>query len=145
MEDINTLRELMQKGDQMFKIDLESAFHHIPVDPQFQPFLGFTHKGKFFKYVAMCFGVKHAPLIFHNVLLPVIIIIREHFSIRVVAYCDDIIFLNKNKEDLVNKQPLILQILEEFDWKISQSKSNLLGHHGCAGQYGSTNTAVIFS
>jgi hypothetical protein len=33
MEDINTLRELMLEGDWMFKIDLESAFHHIPVDP----------------------------------------------------------------------------------------------------------------
>jgi hypothetical protein len=73
----------------------------------------------------MCFGVKHAPLTFHKVLLPVIRIIREHLGIRVVAYCDDIIFLDKNKEDLVSKQPLILQILEEFGWKISEGKSNL--------------------
>ncbi|KAA6380431.1 MAG: putative reverse transcriptase [Streblomastix strix] len=115
MEDINTLRELMLKGDQVFKIDLEPAFYHIPVDPQFQPFLRLTHKGKFFKYVAMCFGFKHAPLTFHKVLLPLIRIIREHLGIRVVAYCDDIIFLDKNKEDLVNKQPLILRKLEEFN------------------------------
>ncbi|KAA6354787.1 MAG: hypothetical protein EZS28_049687 [Streblomastix strix] len=49
-----------------------------------------------------------ASLIFHKVLLPVIRIIREHLGIRVKAYCDDIIFLDKNIEELMNKQPLIL-------------------------------------
>ncbi|KAA6389032.1 MAG: hypothetical protein EZS28_015438 [Streblomastix strix] len=33
--------------------------------------------GKFFKYVAMCFGVKHAPLIFHKVVLPLTRIKQE--------------------------------------------------------------------
>ncbi|KAA6353779.1 MAG: putative reverse transcriptase, partial [Streblomastix strix] len=125
MEDFNTLRELRQKGDWMFKIDLHSAFHYIPVDPQFQPFLGFTHKEKFYKYVVMCLGVKHAPLRFNKVFLLVIGIIKEHMGIRVVAYWDDAIFLDQNIEELMNKQPLILKILEEFGWKISEGKSNL--------------------
>jgi hypothetical protein len=31
MEDITTLRQTLQIKDWMIKIDLESAFHHIPV------------------------------------------------------------------------------------------------------------------
>ncbi|KAA6383791.1 MAG: hypothetical protein EZS28_020681 [Streblomastix strix] len=102
------------KGNWMFNVDLESAFCHIHADPQFQPFFGFILKGKFFKNIAMCFDVKIAPMTFHKVLLSVIKIIREHLGIKVLAYCDDIIFLDKNKEGLINKQYLTLPILEQF-------------------------------
>ncbi|KAA6357973.1 MAG: hypothetical protein EZS28_046500 [Streblomastix strix] len=77
MEDIQSLRLLLQPKDWMIKIDLESAFHHIQVDTEFRPFLGFTFNYKFYQSQAMCFGVKHAPLIFHKTLRPVIKFIRE--------------------------------------------------------------------
>ncbi|KAA6383624.1 MAG: hypothetical protein EZS28_020846, partial [Streblomastix strix] len=75
---LQSCRELKQKGDWIFKIDPKTAFLHIPVDPQFKPFLGLTHKKKFFKYVAMRFDVKHALFTFLTVLFPMIRIIREH-------------------------------------------------------------------
>ncbi|KAA6367119.1 MAG: hypothetical protein EZS28_037355 [Streblomastix strix] len=125
MEDISTLRELMLEGDWMFKIDPESALHHIPVHPQFQPFRGFIYKGNFFKYVAMYVEVKHAPMTFNKFLLPVIGIIGQHLGIKVIAYCDDVIFPDKNNDELMNKEPLILQILEELGYKIQERKLNL--------------------
>ncbi|KAA6312659.1 MAG: hypothetical protein EZS28_055888, partial [Streblomastix strix] len=39
MEDMTTLRQIIQSKDFMIKIDLEMAFHLIPVDPAFPPFL----------------------------------------------------------------------------------------------------------
>ncbi|KAA6372855.1 MAG: hypothetical protein EZS28_031619, partial [Streblomastix strix] len=70
MEDITTLRQTLQPNDWMIKVDLESAFHHIQVDKEFRPFLGFHLNGHFYQYKAMCFGVKHAPLVFYKTLRP---------------------------------------------------------------------------
>ncbi|KAA6383048.1 MAG: hypothetical protein EZS28_021426 [Streblomastix strix] len=49
----------------------------------------------------------------------------EHLGIRIVVYCDDLVFMDKNRDELINVQSLILRILEEFGWKISENKPNL--------------------
>ncbi|KAA6380866.1 MAG: hypothetical protein EZS28_023605, partial [Streblomastix strix] len=107
----------------MVKIDLESAFHHIQVDQDFRPFLGFTFNHKYYQYKAMCFGVKHAPIIFLKTLRPVIKFIREVLHVRITAYCDDIIILHQNQEELIYKIQLIINILTNFGFKISMNKS----------------------
>ncbi|KAA6359387.1 MAG: putative reverse transcriptase, partial [Streblomastix strix] len=126
MEDIQSLRLLLQPKDFMIRIDLESAFHHIQVDTEFRPFLGFTFNNKFYQYRAMCFGVKHAPLIFHKTLRPVIKFIREVLQVRIIAYCDDIIILHQNLEELNQIKHKIINILSNFGFKISMDKSVLI-------------------
>ncbi|KAA6391059.1 MAG: hypothetical protein EZS28_013416, partial [Streblomastix strix] len=56
MEDFTTLRQTFQHNDWMIKVDLESAFHHIQVEQEFRPFLGFHLNGHFYQYKTMCFG-----------------------------------------------------------------------------------------
>ncbi|KAA6366112.1 MAG: putative reverse transcriptase, partial [Streblomastix strix] len=125
MEDMMTLRQIIQNTDFMIKIDLEMAFHHIPVDPAFRPFLGFHHNNRFFRYKAMCFGVKHAPLVFNKTLKPELKVIREKLQIRCIAYCDDLLFLSQSKEELEEKKVQIINILEQFGRKLSEKKSVL--------------------
>ncbi|KAA6367189.1 MAG: putative reverse transcriptase, partial [Streblomastix strix] len=125
MEDMMTLRQIIQSKDFMIKIDLEMAFHHIPVDPAFRPFLGFHHNNRFFRYKAMCFGVKHAPLVFNKTLKLIMKVIREQLQIRCIAYCDDLLFLSQSKEELEEKKTQIIIILEQFGWKFSEKKSVL--------------------
>ncbi|KAA6399818.1 MAG: putative Transposon Ty3-I Gag-Pol polyprotein [Streblomastix strix] len=109
----------------MVKIDLESAFHHIQVDKEFRPFLGFNINNRFYRYKAMRFGVKHAPFIFHKTLRPVIKLILEALQVRIIAYCDYIIILHQNKQELNIKKQLIINILTNFGFKISINKSVL--------------------
>ncbi|KAA6381430.1 MAG: putative reverse transcriptase [Streblomastix strix] len=61
MEDVTTLRELIKEKDWAIKIDLQSAFHHIPVNENLKRYLGFQFQERFYQYRAMCFGIKHAP------------------------------------------------------------------------------------
>ncbi|KAA6365103.1 MAG: putative reverse transcriptase, partial [Streblomastix strix] len=131
MEDIKTLRELIRPGDWIIKLDLESAFNHITVEPNFRPFLGFEFKGRFYMYTAMCFGVRHAPLIFHKTMRPLMKYLREKMNIRSISYCDDLIFMNENKEVLALQALQIVQIIQEFGWKISQEKSSLIPTQSC--------------
>jgi hypothetical protein len=73
----------------------------------------------------MCFGIKHAPLIFHKIMRATIEFIRSSLHIRSIAYCDDLVFLCESKEELEEMTPKIISILQRFGWKISQEKSIL--------------------
>ncbi|KAA6369594.1 MAG: putative reverse transcriptase [Streblomastix strix] len=125
MEDVSNLRSILQPKDWMIKIDLESAFHYIQVDEELRPFLGFSFNQKYFLYKTMCFGIKHAPPVFHKTLRPVIKFIREVIKVRIISYCDDIIFLHQDPEELKEKKQQIINILANFGWKISVKKSVL--------------------
>ncbi|KAA6324638.1 MAG: hypothetical protein EZS28_054168, partial [Streblomastix strix] len=68
MDDIQTLRQLARNQDWAIKIDLESAYNHVPVSRNLCRYLGFQFKDKFYMYHAMCFGIKNAPLVFHKLM-----------------------------------------------------------------------------
>ncbi|KAA6384807.1 MAG: hypothetical protein EZS28_019665 [Streblomastix strix] len=52
----------------------------------------------------MCFGVRHAPLIFHKTLRLGMKLIREKLEVRSVSYSDDLIFLCLDREKLETKK-----------------------------------------
>ncbi|KAA6385985.1 MAG: hypothetical protein EZS28_018487, partial [Streblomastix strix] len=122
---MTTFRQIIEDKNFMIKIELQMTFHHIPVDPAFRPFLGFYHNNRFLRYKVMCFGVKHAPLVFNKTLKPIMKVIREKLQIRCIANCDDFLFLSQSKEELEVKRVQIISILEQFDWKLSKKKSIL--------------------
>lgn len=105
---------------------MESAFHHVLVNQELKPYLGFMTNGRFFTYIAMCFGIKHAPWMFYKTLRPVMTYIKEELGVRGVAYCDDLIFLHQDKEALLSMVGKIVFILEAFGFKISKEKSVLI-------------------
>ncbi|KAA6391777.1 MAG: putative reverse transcriptase [Streblomastix strix] len=125
MDDIQTLRQLARNQDWAIKIDLESAYNHVPVSRNLCRYLGFQFKDKFYMYHAMCFGIKNAPLVFHKLMKPVMQYIRTSLQIRCLSYSDDLVFLNNSKEDLQQQIPKILEILTDLGWKISIEKSIL--------------------
>ncbi|KAA6396106.1 MAG: putative reverse transcriptase [Streblomastix strix] len=114
MEDVSNLRSILQPKDWMIKIDLESAFHHIQVDKELSPLIGFSFNQKYFLYKEMCFGVKHAPQIIHKILHPVIKFVREVSKVRIISQSDDTIFLYQDLEELIKKQQQIISTLMNF-------------------------------
>lgn len=52
-------------GSLMIKLDLESAFHHIPVRIDDWPLLGFTWMEDFYYNIVLCFGCRLAPYVFN--------------------------------------------------------------------------------
>ncbi|KAA6385362.1 MAG: hypothetical protein EZS28_019110 [Streblomastix strix] len=126
MEDVHTLREMIRPGDRTIQIDLESAFHHMLVNENLKSFLGFTIHGRFYRYRAMCFGIRHAPLTFHKTLRPIVHQKRIYLRFKCVTYCDDYIFINNNQTKLKIQVPLIIQTLNNYGFKISVSKLTLI-------------------
>ncbi|KAA6392726.1 MAG: hypothetical protein EZS28_011744 [Streblomastix strix] len=72
MEDVHTLLEMIRPGDWTIKIDLESAFLHMLINENLKSFLKFTFHGRFYRYRAICFGIRHVPLTFHKTLRSIV-------------------------------------------------------------------------
>ncbi|KAA6379743.1 MAG: hypothetical protein EZS28_024730 [Streblomastix strix] len=59
-KNVQNLRPILKPDDQMIKIDLESAYHHIQVNKELRPFLCFPFNQKSFFNKAMRIGLNMA-------------------------------------------------------------------------------------
>ena len=88
MEGIHTLRELIQPGDWLTKLDLKDAFFTIPIHHSHRHYLRFMFLEKVYEFNYLPFGLSSAPWVFTQTLKPVIALLRE-LGVRLIAYIDD--------------------------------------------------------
>ena len=88
MEGLHFLRDILQQGDYMCKIDLKDAYFGIPLAQKSQKYVRFSWKNNLYEFKCLCFGLGPAPRIFTK-LLKIPIAVLRRLNIRVV-----IIFLN---------------------------------------------------
>jgi hypothetical protein len=125
MEGPENLIQLAQENDFATSLDIKSAFNHIPVHPSFQPFLCFSFQNNAYAYRAMPFGVKDAPRLFTKALSYPIAFIRLNWSVRILAYMDDIIIPHQDPQYLAVATPQIAIYLQSLGWTINVKKSEL--------------------
>jgi hypothetical protein len=68
METTRSVAMAIQPKDWTVSLDLRDAYFHIPMHPNYQHFLRFTHEGKVYQFQALLFGLASAPLIFTTVI-----------------------------------------------------------------------------
>ncbi|KAL1916158.1 uncharacterized protein VTP21DRAFT_6162 [Calcarisporiella thermophila] len=56
MERLPTIRDMIQPGDYLIKVNLSNAYLTIPVHPKSRPYLSFKHQGETYSFKAMPFG-----------------------------------------------------------------------------------------
>lgn len=105
------------------KIDLTKAFHTIPLHPSQRPYYCFEHKGKYYQYNCMPMGAKTAPKHFHTVIRN--ILAQLPFCDDIRNYQDDIIITAKNHTELVTRYNLTRQLLQQYNFKVNEEKSEL--------------------
>lgn len=108
----------------MASIDLQDAYLHIPIRPQFQPFLRFRIGDLHLQFQCLPFGISTAPRTFTKVLVAILAPLREK-GIRVLHYLDDILVLSQHRQTLVIHVQLVLDTLIKFGWLINYAKSQL--------------------
>ena len=91
-EGISAVSEQIQSDDQLISIDLESGFHHIPIFPEHQKYVGMKWKGKYYAWCCYPFGISYGPYFFQKTLHPVIVFIRQN-GIRLAAFMDDFLLM----------------------------------------------------
>jgi hypothetical protein len=122
-EGIEVVADLIDPGDLMLTVDLKSGFHHCKIQQEYQKYLGFYHKGQYYTWCALPFGLKSSPYYFHKLLRPVVKYLREN-GLKVVFYVDDCILLAPKSVSTDHKD-LLLNTLGDLGLTINVEKSSL--------------------
>ncbi|KAG1367472.1 hypothetical protein G6F61_012884 [Rhizopus arrhizus] len=99
MEGVPALREIIEEGDLLCKLDLKDAYTVVPIHEDSRRFLSFKHRNVVYQYRALAFGLSVAPRIFSKIMRYAIEPLRDE-GIRMVYYLDDICLLAKSKHEM---------------------------------------------
>ena len=89
-------------------LDLEDAFFHVPIHPNFRKYLRFAFQGQVYQFRAMPFGLAIAPRVFTKLMAAVGAYLRVH-RVLILQYFDDWLLHQLDRQ-------LLLWNLE-FAWK----------------------------
>ena len=124
MESIKTLRSLLRPNDWMARLDLKSAYLHVPIHPEHRPYLDFFHLGKRYRYRCLPFGLSCAPRVFTKLLKPVVAHLRSQ-GVRLVIYLDDLLIIGDTESHLQQHLKMTMDLLESLGFLLNEKKSEL--------------------
>ena len=84
MEGIHNLKDLLQPGNWLAKVDLKDAFFPIPMHNQCRKYLRFTFQGKTYQFTCLPFGLCSAPWVFTKTLKPALATLRQK-GVKLIA------------------------------------------------------------
>ena len=122
MEGIHVLKDLIQKGDYLVKLDMKDAYFTIPIHKDHQKFLQFQWENQLMQFTCLPFGLACAPRVFTKLLKPVVAFFRRH-GIRMIIYLDDMIVMNQCPLSLSQDLSLITHTLVNLGFVINREKS----------------------
>ena len=88
MEGLHLMKDLLQEGDYMCKIDLRDAYFTITINKKYRKDLRFKWEGTLYEFLCLCFGLTPAPLIFTK-LMKVPISLLWRLNIRLIIYLNN--------------------------------------------------------
>ena len=77
MENLETVRFLVRKGDWFVKLDLKDAYLTVPIQNSQKKYLRFKWNGRIFQFKCMAFGLVPAPRIFTKLLKVFVAFLRK--------------------------------------------------------------------
>ena len=122
MEDYRSVCALLRKDYYMSVIDLQDAYHLIPIHEDDQPFLCFIWLDKVYMYTCLPFGLNVAPYLFTKLLKPVMKVLRAKGLLSVI-FLDDIWLTGKSEKDCNQNCQTTLHLLNELGFVVNEKKS----------------------
>ena len=126
MDSLESCLNLMEDKCFMASIDLEDAYHSIPMYPRHTKFLKFEVKGQFYKYLVLRQGYRDSPRIFTKITKPLISHLHER-GILCSIYIDDLCVQGSTFEECKTNVTYAVKIFESVGFDISP-KSHLTPH-----------------
>jgi hypothetical protein len=124
METVQEIRSQLRVGDWAIKLDMKDAYFHIPVRSQDQKYLRFAIGGKAYQFVAMCFGLSPAPLIFTKVFRSMAAYLRL-LGFLIHLFLDDWLLRARSPEELLERAQFVLDLARRLGVIINLKKSDL--------------------
>ena len=124
MEGLFLLKDILQPGDLMCKLDLKDAYFSVPLHAKSQQFLCFQWKQRIYQFLCLCFGLGPAPRIFTK-LMKVPIAVMRRLNVRLIIFLDDILILGASLEELEQARDTLMYLLQYLGFLINVKKSEL--------------------
>ena len=64
MESLKGVKNIIQEGDWMVKIDMKDAYFTVPLSQKSQKYVRFKWRNQIYKFLCLCFGVGPEPRLF---------------------------------------------------------------------------------
>ena len=116
---------MMRKGQYMVKLDLKSAFWHVPIWEKHKKLLRFRWMGKLYQMEALPFGLSAAPRLFTKLLKTPMSLIRR-LGILICIYLDDMLILSDSYEEAIRARDAVIFILQNLGFTINWEKSVII-------------------
>ena len=119
------IKRILQQGQeaQLAKLDLQSAYRIVPVDPVDRLLLGMVWRDKLYLDAALPFGLRSAPKIF-NAIADALQWIMEARGIKVIHYLDDfLLFGAPGSEECLRSRQAMEKLCEDLGVPIATHKT----------------------
>lgn len=120
--------KFLQRNDLLAKIDLSSAYLHVPIKPAHRRFLALSYNNQCYQMTALPFGLSVAPVIFARLTNWIASLLRSK-GVRIIVYLDDFLLACQDLTTLKNQIKLTIKVLTELGWIINWEKSHLVPTH----------------
>ena len=135
MESLSLLKDILQPGDFMCKVDLKVPYFAVPLSKNSSKHVRFLWREKLYQFICLCFGLGPAPKVFTK-LLKVPITLLRRLNIRLIIFLDDILLMQPIQRAAFDEQgySYILTSALRFHNKCQEvsvptvSKNRVLGH-----------------
>ncbi|CAC5396319.1 unnamed protein product [Mytilus coruscus] len=125
MDSLNSVLNLVQKGDWAISLDLKDAYFLIPIHETHKKYLRFCVNNMCYQFRVLCFGPTSAPRIFTKVCSVVAAHLRAQ-NICLAAYLDDWFLINQAKQMLISDREKTLNLLTNLGFVVNLEKSSLI-------------------
>lgn len=122
METTRSVATAVQRDDWAVSLDLQDAYFHVPVHPEFQPFLRFYFEGKVYQFKALPFGLASAPLIFTTIVKAFIAPFHT-MGFKLHCYLDDWLLRCASRRRLRRQSAFLRMTAIRAGWVINDVKS----------------------
>ena len=124
MEGLHLMKDLLQDGDYMCKIDLREVYFTIPINQKYRKYLGFNWEGTLHEFLCLCFELGLAPLMFTK-LMKVPIALMQRLNIRLIIYLDDMLIMPRSVQELISHRETVIYLLQNLGFALILKKSVL--------------------
>ena len=124
MEGIHLVKDILQEGDWMVKLDLKDAYFSVLIHQEHRQYLQISWKGMIYQFNCLPFGLSSAPRVFTKTMRPVIAWLRQ-LGCRIITYIDDNLIMASTEEQARCLAETAVALLEALGFVINRPKSIL--------------------
>lgn len=122
-EGIDIVARQIKYDDHCTTIDLKSGYHHVPIHPSHQTYLGIKWQGEYFEWTVCPFGLQCSGYFFNKIIREVVSYLRS-IGVATTFFVDDGI-ISGQKHQITDYTDLTVNTLIDLGFQINYEKSRL--------------------